>query len=441
MRRIALGKGEKRFMKNLWGFTGGRTVAVVITLLLTPVIARLFTPAHFGAAALLLAISTSVGPLSAASYDRAVQVARTADEASRLLALCFWIVAVVSVLSVPVLMLLGMLGVWTETIQGWGLLILLLPVGIASEGGITSINAWLLRHQRYKAIVAGEIAQTSTRSAFRIGAGYWLGSSVWALVFSYVVAYWTKFSILLYTCRKFAPLPVFREINAKPREIVAVGREYGDFPKYNLPTGILMQVTGQLPIFVFASTFGPEVAGFFAMADRITRVPIHVITNTMRQITLQRFANIWNDGRSIRRPLIRTSLAMMAIVLIPAAITWTSGEELLTLALGKKWQMAGRFVEIMAPSFVVLFVSATYNSAMAAMRRQRVWFWIQLALGVSRLSILPIAAMRGATAELVLQVYVWSTVATSVVGMIVVQFSVPKEHPGFKTESGADAVD
>jgi hypothetical protein len=86
----------------------------------------------------------------------------------------------------------------------------------------------------------------------------------------------------------------------------------------------------------------------------------------------------------------------------------------------------------MAPLFVVLFLTAPYHAATTAMRRQRLWFWLQLMGAVSRLSIVPIAALSWATPELVLKTYVWVTVVTSVVAMIVVQSTMPKNHPGFQ---------
>jgi hypothetical protein len=68
------------------------------------------------------------------------------------------------------------------------------------------------------------------------------------------------------------------------------------------------------------------------------------------------------------------------------------------------------------------------------MRRQRVWFWLEMITATARLAIIPVAAMDGATPEMVLRVYVWTTFATKLLAFAVVYLQVPRTHPGFTKE-------
>jgi O-antigen/teichoic acid export membrane protein len=191
-----------------------------------------------------------------------------------------------------------------------------------------------------------------------------------------------------------------------------------------------------LPVFVLGATFGAEIVGFLAMADRLMRAPINITTNTMRQVVLQKFSEIWNAGRPIRTQLTRTVVVLAVLVIVPLTVFWTSGEELLAFILGDRWRTAGRYIEILSPYLVVGFLGAPFQAATAAMRRQRLWFWMEMCTALSRLTIIPVAALDGATPEMVLRVYVWVTVSTKLLSLAIVFSQVPRIHPGLSSEPG-----
>lgn len=431
MRRHRLRAGERTFIKNVAVFMSGRSVATAITLLLTPVISRLYLPEHFGAAAVLLSTVAVIGPLSCGSYEKAVTVARTDADARALMTLCLVLAVVVSLVVSPIVAGLSYAGVLPGTLLALGALLWVLPIAVALDGLTSAAAAWILRHKRYPQLATSEIVQTSLRSGTRVAAGMAVGSTVGALLWSYVIGFSAKLWVLLSAARATAPIGRWLPNTAQLRALPEIARSYRDFPRYNMVTGFMMQLTSQLPVFVLGAAFGAEVVGFFAMSDRLMRAPINITTNTLRQVVLQKFSEIWRAERPIRAQLRRTVAVLLVLAVVPVAVFWTAGEELFTFVLGHRWATAGRYIEILAPYFVIGFIGAPFQAATAAMRRQRLWFWMEMCTAVARLSIIPVAAKDGVTPETVLSVYVWTTVITKLTALAIVYHKVPRVHPGF----------
>jgi O-antigen/teichoic acid export membrane protein len=125
---------------------------------------------------------------------------------------------------------------------------------------------------------------------------------------------------------------------------------------------------------------------------------------------------------------------MTFLGLIPCAFLMMFGQELMTWFLGKRWEMAGKYVEILAPLLLSSFITTPYQAATAAMRKQKLWFWLQMMVVVARLSIIPAAAMAGATAEFTLTVFVWASVASRMLASAIAHMSVPRRHPGWEAK-------
>lgn len=418
-----LSNADRSFIKNVITFMGRRSFAVGITFLLTPVVARLFTPTHWGIATLFMGICNAVGPVAALQYERSIPVAKEHSEARALVRLC-----VLVSICVQCVVIIGGCLLWfttwmQQTVSQLSMWLWLVPVGIALESGTTTLQAWVLRHKRYDALGNSEVAQALGRTGMRIGAGAATGSTVAGLISSYLIAYGATLGILVRACKGTATL---RQDDASPRYSLAeLAKRYQDFPRFNAPVGILMQATRQLPIFVLATYFGPAAAGFFGMADRLIRTPLYVTTNTVRQVFLQKIADTANAGRSIRPALIKTVLGLALIALVPTTLIWLFGQEIIVFALGEKWVSAGRMAEIMAPYLFVQWLGPPFQGAAIVMRRQKQWFYTQTVSAASRLVMLPAAMYWAETPEGIVSIYVWTTVVTQALAMTILARSIP----------------
>jgi O-antigen/teichoic acid export membrane protein len=422
LRLPKLTAGDRSFLRNVITFMGRRSIAVAITFLLTPVVARLFTPAHWGVATLFIAICNAIGPVAALQYQRAIPVAKEHAEARALVRLCAWVSVLVQCVIITAGCLLFFTSWMQRTASQLSLWLWLIPVGIALESGTTILQSWVLRHKLYDALGNSEVAQALSRTGMRVGAGAASGSSIAGLISSYLIAYGATLGILLRACKGSATL---RQDASELYSVRELASRYRDFPKFNAPVGVLMQATRQLPVFILAAYFGSAAAGYFGMADRLLRTPLNITTNTVGQVFLQKISDTANAGKSIRPALIKTVLGLAAIAIVPTAIIWVYGQEIIVFALGANWAAAGRMAEIMAPYLFVQWLAPPFQGAAIVMRRQRQWFYSQTISAASRLVIVPAAIFWATTAEGIVAIYVWTTLLTQAVSMGILAKSIP----------------
>ena len=82
-----IGSVRSTFVRNVALLAGGRVVVMIITLLLMPVVARLFSPADYGVAAVFVAVSQLLSTVSALNYQRAVILPKSDSKAGEILVL------------------------------------------------------------------------------------------------------------------------------------------------------------------------------------------------------------------------------------------------------------------------------------------------------------------------------------------------------------------
>ncbi len=409
--------GKAAFAKNVFTVMSGRTFAVAITFLATPIVARLFDPEDWGVAILFISFSAMIGPLSCLRFEKAIPVAKNDSSAFSVAVLCSILVVSVAVLALGVAGVVRFGGLQWDMLDRMGPWIWLLPLGIFLEGHAAIFEAYLTRVKRFTSQATGEVLQALTRSGSRIGYGAQWGSSVSGLIGSYLLAYTAKIVLLLRYCRQ--PPKLEMRLESK-RRYTEIGAEFGDFPRYNAPTALLMSASRQLPIYILAAFFGPAAVGMFGMADRVVRTPAHVSSNSVRKVFLQRIAEIWNSGRPIRRPTLQTVAALGAAGIVPCLILWLFGQEIITFFLGPNWEVAGRYSEIMAPYLFVQWLGPPFQGAAIVMGAQRLWFLLQLFVACTRLIVIPIAIWVATSAETIIATYIWLTISAQIVAMCVV---------------------
>ena len=67
-----INKGTATFADNVLTLTGGATIALLITLLASPITSRIFGPQEFGLAALFRSPATMLGAIACLRYEMAI---------------------------------------------------------------------------------------------------------------------------------------------------------------------------------------------------------------------------------------------------------------------------------------------------------------------------------------------------------------------------------
>ena len=170
------------------------------------------------------------------------------------------------------------------------------------------------------------------------------------------------------------------------------------------------------------------------MADRLVRMPINTIIIALNRVYLQKAAEMQKGGHGIGGALIKTTMVLFVLGIIPFGILWLFGEEILGVVLGETWREAGYYVEILAPWFFATWTSGVIAPTMIVQRKQGLWLVLQLTIFISRIGVLGWCFITTASAEYTLTLFVVVNVTMVILIMTVGFASLSRSERSVRVE-------
>lgn len=396
------------FVGNVATMMSGRAVAAAIALVTTPIVARLFQPGDFGVVAVFISIISISLTVATLRYELALVLPVKEAEATSLLAFTYSILA--SFCFVMLLLIAGyqLSGVRLSTLDLLGYWIWFVPLGILLAGINEIQESWLARQKEFRTASTALVAGNTSTSAVRIGVGAVWGSSVWGLISSYLIGALSRCAVQQ-SARRSVPV---RSIIGSFRwgEMLKNARGYSDFPRLNMPAGLVFSIGQHLPVLVFGAFYSPAIAGYYAMAYRLTAVPLAIVGNSIRRVFLQKSADINNRQGNLRRAFLLTIAGLAVVGAMPTLVLVYFGQIMLVWLLGAPWTIAGEYLQIMALFLFMHWVAAPTGAIFIVLRRQDIWLRLQALMTVLRATALGAAYLSGADATWALKAFILATV-------------------------------
>jgi len=393
---VTILRRHTEFIRNVATLLTGSVAARAIGLIFLPVVAWLYDPVDFGVAALFVATVSVLSTISSFCYERAIVLPKDDADATGLTILA---VILAIFFGVVLLLLLGLYVyagnglLWLDQLGVWALLV---PLAILAMGAGNILRSHAVRRKRFRNVALSEVALVSMMSGSRIGAGWMYGSSVGALVVGYILGILSRVGAL-YAISEARP-SVSVDGNMV-RSVVGVAKRYSNFFRYTTPTTFIKSLSENLPLFLLGYLFTPEVVGFYALANRLVSTPVTMVSQSIRQVYLQKVAEVVNENRSVLGPLMKTTIVLVVAGAPLFVGMFFYGEEVLQLILGEKWVDAGRYVEILAPWLFAVLVVTPSSAMFVVLGKQAVLFYAQLGMGLARVVVFLVAYVAKLTPE------------------------------------------
>lgn len=368
------------FVRNVAKLSSARFVAMFIALAATPIIARLFDPQHFGAAATFFAYSTVAGALFPLSYHRAVIFPKDDQTARQMLTLSIIIGGIVTLAVYVALALAASSGVQVTEFAGLGVIVWLLPLGAWLASFSDTFGNLCIRRQDISAMAKADVAQQLVTSGARIAWGFLLATSVAGLVLGQMLGVVVGMLICLVRC-----LPWLRTVKTSVTlsGLFSLASEYRDYPLFRLPANLSFIASRQLPVIALGLMFPPAIVGFYAMANRAANMPLQAASQAISNVLMGSTMAMRHRQKAIGKKVLRVVVVLAAIGLPVFAGVYILGEELLTWFLGERWRTAGRITEMLAPYLFMVWVSSFSPTVLESLRLNK----LRLMLNFGNLAI------------------------------------------------------
>jgi|GEM_PF-1201625 len=373
---IGLLKLKKSVRDILVGVTGA-SIAQALSFLLVPIVARLFSPEDYGGAAAFLAVLVLLSPVSSMRYEQAILLPRQEEKAFTLSCISLRILAGVAALSFLVIFITMILPLESVAQYDLMLWLVMLPLFLFITGVANILLSWSTRLGLFSNIAAADITMPLGTSGTRIGIGLIFGSSVLGLLLGTMTGYIARVYMLWKDLkgREGFEQNACRQSIDTTRQVMS---EYRDFPFYFAPTDLIREFKENIPLFAVIMIFSAQAAGFYAMASRLLRIPVTIVSLPIRRVYMQRAAQSINKGISFQRLFLKATGLLFCLGLFPFILLAIYGTDIFSLVLGAKWEGAGVYAEIISIWLFSIFILAPSSATFMMLRKRRTWLFFQL---------------------------------------------------------------
>ncbi len=343
------------FVRNVSTMLAGNATAQAITFLAAPIISRLYVPDDFGIMTYISSLVAILSVLASMRYENAIVLPKDTNKANNIFILC-----VLNTITVSLLLFI-IVGFWGKRLvfivdKSWMWPWLwFVPAGVLLQGLLNSLNIIHTREKRFSVLSISRICTSTIAAITKILPGLLIGSTALWLIGGNIAGLFTSVALLLWALITKSQFNFQHYISAQG--IIKVAKEYVKFPQYAMPTGLLNSLSQNLPILLFAYYFSQDVVGYFGLANAVLRNPIRLMGDSISKVYLQKAAYLQSKGLNLRDSMVKTTLGLIGIGIIPFSLLTFGGRWIFSFVFGSDWATAGLYAQLLAPWLFFGFIN------------------------------------------------------------------------------------
>ncbi len=343
-------------------------MALLVSIGLQPILARLYPPAAFGIADSFVSIVALLLPVSSLKYEDAVMIPGDHREARPIMALAVLVLASVTLLVVAALPLRDALAraFGEPELATW---LLLTPIALVLYRSAELLELWKARVHDFKTASLSTATRAIVTGSGRVAAGIAGGAFAGpgGLIGGFLAGYAAAILVLI---RK-APMATFRAMRAVPfREIAEASRRYISFPKFTMPASLMSVATSRLPFLLLLFYFGATTVGLFGRAFTTLIVPLTLVGSAVARAFFVHASESQRSG-SLAAVTTRVHDRMVMLAALPTMLVLAAGPDLYRIVLGAGWEAAGTYARACVIWFALAGIASPLTRVFDVTERQR----------------------------------------------------------------------
>ncbi len=394
MRKKLIELINKPFIKNVTTVAGGTIIAQLIAIAFAPIITRLYGPEAFGVLGIFIASSAIIINIGSLTYQIAIVLPKKDDDAKAIAALSLIIATVLSSVLALILFLFRTPIISLLHLEAISSFIFLIPVFIFFSACHKIVEQWIIRTGQFKKKAKVAIAQALLINSTKSGIGLFYPAAVVLvslttlsnLLHTFMLS-WTSSKKIKNTFHKLKNVPWLTISRIKE-----VARRHKDFPLYRAPQALFGTITNQIPVIIIANLFGPAAAGFYTLGQKVITSPSGLISESVGKVFYPWIAQAYKEGKTIRHLLIKTTLGLAGIGIVPFGIIIIFGPPLFGFIFGNEWVAAGEYARWLSVWFFFEFIRVPSLHAIPVINLQGFFLLYEIIATMIRVSTLLITA-------------------------------------------------
>lgn len=363
----------QRVTRVLVGTLGAQLITIGVTLLLV----RLYSPAEMGDFSAWLSFATIFAVMVTGRYELAIFATTAENDFHAVIKLVLLLTLSITILVAGGLVLAApFMDALPAVVGDYWLALAIVSLGLGANKLVLSL---LTFQQSFNRLGGARISLAACIALAQVSAAYLLGG-VSGLIYGQL------FGVIIATALAaiWVGKPLIVACATTPwRAVRQSAVKYINFPKFSLPADLINTVASQIPIVLLAAKFGGESAGWFALTLKIMGAPISLLAASVLDVFKEQAARDYRETGSCRGIFIKTFKLLAVLALPPFLAFWFVGEWAFGFIFGDAWAESGRYAVLMIPLFYMRFVVSPLSYTIYIAQRQNldlVWQLTLLAL-------------------------------------------------------------
>lgn len=363
---------QGRFVRNVGILVGGTAFAQLVTILVLPLLTRVYTPEDFTTLASYTSLLALLTVVACLRFEIAIPIPKGQKEAIHLL--------VLSIISVIGITFLTWIGVFlysnsfnqftNNRLSGY---LWLLPLGVFFGGLYNALQYWMTREKNFSLVAKTRMTQAVSGATTQLGLGY-AGITPLGLLLGHLLNSGAGVFSLIRFFLKQSKKSLFKiEFSVLKKTF----KSYDRFPKYSTWEALTNSASVHVPILIIAAFSLSVEAGFLMLAMRLLSAPMGLIGASVAQVYLSEAAEKYYQGElKVFTKKMMVSLAKVGTP--PLLLFGTLAPLVVPVIFGEEWKRTGILILWMTPWFLIQFIVSPVSMALHITGNQKIAMLLQV---------------------------------------------------------------
>lgn len=398
------------FASDVLKLVSGTTSAQVLSVLVAPILSRLYSPDAFGTLAVFTSITATVTVVSCLRYELAIMLPESDEEAANLLAVSVFFVFLISGLTAVIVALgqrslVSLLKAPQVAPYLW-----LVPPTVFVSGVFLALNYWNSRTKHFGRLSIAQLSRSIVTNASQIGMATVGHAHGGGLIWSTVLGSTTVTAVLGGQVWRDDSRLLRSSLNG--RRALGSLRRYYKFPVFGVWSALLNTLSWQLPVMMLSAFFSPATVGSYALGNRVVRMPVILVGGAIAQVFFQRSSVAKTEGQ-LSKTVENVFEHLVSLGFFPMLALSLMAEQLFVVVFGPEWAEAGIYTAILSLYMFFNFISSPLGQLFSVLEKQEAGLITNVALLLSRFGALLIG---GRTGDIQFTLYLFSASGVLVYG-------------------------
>jgi lipopolysaccharide exporter len=339
-----------KFATNVAIMSFAPLITQALSIAITPIITRLYSPEDFGLFALFGAIVSPIAIFANLGYNTAIVVPDEEDEANKIFVLNVILTLIFSSILLLFLVFFNKVIFDRFNLSVLQDLVFLIPIAVIIHGLYSSVRYLNIRNEKYWNLSIAKIFRFLSDNITTLSFGFLnLGSGVVLIVAGLIGG---TVSLLTLSRTIISHIKSLSE-HISLQTLLVTAKKYSNFPKYLIINDFVSRISSQMPIYIISLFYSDKILGFYALSLRLLSVPMNFLGNSIGEVFFQNAAEDKHNIPSILRSLFK----YLVLLGVPGfSIIMIFGEDIFILLFGQEWSDAGKMSQILSLSLFSKFI-------------------------------------------------------------------------------------